>query len=179
MAGHNNSRHAGRAARSTRSGQTTIEFALTYVGMIVPLTFGIIYISELLWVWHSINDFTRQGASYATTHCWQSSADNVRGFMRMNLPTMIDQDQIRSGPAQINIAYDAKDPDSGQLTAFQCDTECTSACVPDTVTVSITGYQFSNFVTYLGLPPVTLPNFRTSLPMESAGCDPEQGVCNP
>ena len=32
---------------------------------------------------------------------------------------------------------------------------------------------------YLGLPPVTLPNFRTSLPMESAGCDPEQGVCNP
>jgi hypothetical protein len=32
---------------------------------------------------------------------------------------------------------------------------------------------------FLGLPPVSLPNFQTSLPVESAGCDAESGTCTP
>src|SRR5271170_1811913 len=86
--------------RCRQAGQTTVEFALVYAGVLVPLTFGLIYISQLLWVWHSVVDFTRQGAAYAATHCWESSAANVIGFMRSNVPLMVDRDQFQNGPAQ-------------------------------------------------------------------------------
>jgi TadE-like protein len=167
------------AERNRRAGQTTIEFALAYLGVLLPLTLGLVYISQLLWIWHSVADFTRQGAGYAATHCWQSSAGNVIGFMRSNVPPMPDRDQFQSGPAQITVSYFSKDPDTGQLTSFQCDSDCSSNCVPDVVTVGVTGYEYRPFVTALGLLAVALPNFQTSVPMESAGCDPDAGACLP
>jgi hypothetical protein len=162
-----------------RSGSASIEFVLAYAGMMLPATFALLYTSLLLWVWHSVNEYTREGASYASTHCWESNAANVLTFMQTNVPPMIDQTQFQNGPVQISVTYFALDPASGQLTAFSCDGDCSTGCIPDTVTVSVTGYQFRTFVTSLGLPPVTIPNFQTSLPMEGAGCDPEQGVCLP
>src|SRR5712692_6203075 len=80
------------------AGQSTVEFALAYAGVLLPLTFGLIFISQLLWVWHSVADFTRVGAGYAATHCWQSSAGNVIDFMRSNAPLMPDRDQFQNGP---------------------------------------------------------------------------------
>ena len=59
------------ADRRSQSGQTLVEFALAWGSIIVPLTFAIIFTSELLWIWHSVADFTREGARYAATHCWQ------------------------------------------------------------------------------------------------------------
>jgi hypothetical protein len=162
-----------------RKGAVTLEFVIAYGGIMLPMTFGLLFMSQLLWVWHSVNEFTRQGAVYAATHCWQAAAGNVVNYMQSNVPPMIDQAQISNGPAQIAVTYFSKDPDSGQLTPFQCDGECTAGCIPDTVSVSVTGFQFGTFITSLGLPPVTIPDFRTSLAMEGAGCDPEQGVCNP
>jgi TadE-like protein len=168
------------AERNNRAaGQATIEFALALVGVLLPVIFSVIFTSQLLWVWHSVNEFTRQGASYASTHCWQSSAGNVLDFMRSNVPPMISQDQFQNGPVQISVTYFARDPVSGQLTPFECDGDCSTGCIPDTVTVSVTGYEYRAFVTSLGLPPVVLPDFRTSLPIESAGCDPEQAQCLP
>ena len=41
--------------------------------------------------------------------------------------------------------------------------------MPDTVSVSITNYQFLRFASFMKLPPVTIPPFTTSVPMESAG----------
>jgi hypothetical protein len=165
--------------RPKQAGQSTVEFALAWSAVLVPLIFALIFTAQTLWIWHSVNDFTRQGAGYASTHCWQSSAENVLDFMRSNIPPMVNQDQFRTGPAQINVTYYGKDPDSGQLTAFQCDGDCTIQCVPDTVTVSVTGYEYRTFLSNLGISPITIPDFRTSVPMESAGCDPEQGVCLP
>jgi hypothetical protein len=52
-------------------------------------------------------------------------------------------------------------------------------CVPDAVTVRVTNYEFRKFMGYLGLPPVSVPDFYTTVPIESAGCDPEQGTCLP
>jgi hypothetical protein len=162
-----------------RRGAVTLEFVLAYAGMMLPVTFALIYTSQLLWVWHSVNEYTRQGASYATTHCWESSAGNVLDFMRTNIPAMIDQQEFQNGPVQIAVNYFSIDPSSGELVPFQCDGDCSTGCIPDTVTVSISNYQYSTFVTSLGLPPVTIPNFETSLAMEGAGCDPEQGICLP
>jgi|SRR5579871_2538935 len=167
------------APRRARSGQASLEFALAGAGVLLPLTFALIFTSQLLWVWHGVNEFTRQGASYASTHCWESSGGNVVAFMRANVPPMITQDQFQNGPAQINVTYFSRDPVSGQLTPFSCDSDCSTACVPDTVTVAVSGYEYRAFVTSLGLPPVPLPNLQTSQPIESAGCDPEQGVCQP
>jgi hypothetical protein len=158
----------------------TLELALGFAGLLLPATFMLIFTAELLWIWHSVNEFTRQGASYAATHCWQSSAANVIGFMQSNVPPMVDQNQFQTGGAvQISVSYFALDPPTGQLLPFQCDGDCTTGCVPDIVTVSVTGYQFRTFVSYLGLPPINLPNFQTTQPMESVGCDPEQQICFP
>jgi hypothetical protein len=160
-------------------GQATIEFALAYAGVLLPLTFGLVFIAQLLWVWHSVVDFTRQGAGYAATHCWESSGGNVINFMQTNAPMMPDRDQFQNGPAQITVTYYSTDPNTGLLAPFACQGDCSNTCIPDTVQVGITGYQYNTFVSALGLPPVTLPNFETTVPMESAGCDPEQGVCLP
>jgi hypothetical protein len=165
--------------KTSRSGQATMEFVLAYGSVLLPLTFAIIFTSELLWIWHSVNDFTRVGAGYAAKHCWTVSGSNVTDFMKANVPPMVNRDQFQSGPVVIQVSYFAADPVSGQLQPFTCDTECSTSCIPDTVTVSVTGYEFKTFVTSLGLPPVPLPDFQTSVPMESAGCDPEQGICQP
>jgi hypothetical protein len=158
------------------SGQVTLEFALIFAGALVPLTFGLIFASQLLWIWHSVNDLTRQGASYASTHCWQASGGNVTSFMLANLPAMPNQQQFLNGPVQIQVSYFAQDPATGILTPFSCSGDCTSGCIPDVVTVSITGFQYQAFA---GVPPIVLPNFQTSLPIQSCGCDPETGVCLP
>ena len=165
--------------RTGRAGQTTVEFVLASAGILLPLTFGLVFIAQLLWIWHSVNEFTRQGASYAATHCWQSSAGNVLGFMRSNVPLMINQDQFQNNQVQIAVSYFGLDPTSGQLAPFSCDSECPTSCIPDTVTASVTGFSYSPFGGARSLPAIPIPNFQTSLPMESAGCDPEQGVCLP
>jgi hypothetical protein len=167
------------AERRNQRGQATVEFVLSWAGVLLPATFALIFTSQLLWIWHSVNDFTRQGAGYAAKHCWMNSASNVTDFMKANVPAMIDQSQFQSGPVQISVSYFGTDPASGQVIPFTCDTECSTSCIPDTVSVSVTGYEFRAFLTSLGLPPVSLPDFKTSMPMESAGCDPEQGVCLP
>jgi hypothetical protein len=157
-------------------GQVTVEFAMIFVGALVPLTFGMIFVSQILWIWHTVNEFTRQGASYAATHCWQASGGNVTSFMLTNLPPVPNQEQFLNGPVQIQVSYFAEDPTTGILTPFSCSGDCTTGCIPDVVTVSISGFQFQAFA---GIPPIVLPNFQTSLPIQSCGCDPEQGVCLP
>src|SRR5216683_4500576 len=104
-----------------RRGQATVEFALTFLVVILPLSFAIIFTAQLLWVWHSVVDFTRDGARYATTHCWQGSGDNVISYMRTHVPLMVDQDQFQQGQANIVVQYFSRDPASGTLTDFSCN----------------------------------------------------------
>jgi len=168
-----------RPRQHRQSGAVTIEFALTYVGLILPVTFAIIFTAELLWVWHSAIEWTREGARYAATHCWQSDASNVSGYMRNNVPLNIDQAQFAGGPAEIAISYYAKDPSSGAYVDFTCSGDCSVTCVPDLVIVTVSGYQFTKFLNYLGLNPIPLPDFTTTLPVEGAGCNPEDLSCSP
>lgn len=170
---------AERRRRRTQRGAITVEYALAYLGVVLPLTFAIIFTAELLWVWHSAADFTRTGAHYAATHCWQAGGDNVLSYMRTHAPLVVDQDQLINGTATLSVTYFSKDPASGALTEFSCDADCTSGCVPDAVTVAVRNYEFRHFMAYLGLPPVPMPDFQTSMAIEGAGCDPEQGTCLP
>jgi hypothetical protein len=173
MAEHNSTR------RARRGGQVTVEFALLFTGILVPSILGLTFISQLLWVYHSVNDWTRQGAGYAISHCWEASSQNVLDFMQQNVPLMPYQQQFRDGTVTITVSYFSVDPTTGILTPFACDGDCSTTCIPDRVTVSVTGFQYSSFFTYLGLAPISMPTFQASAAMESAGCDPEQGFCLP
>jgi hypothetical protein len=169
-----------RRLRRNDSGQTFAEYGILYATVIVPLTFGILFLAEMLWVWHSVVDYTRDGARYASTHCFQTDGSNVITYMQTHVPLMIDMDQFQQGKAQINVTYYSADPTSGELTQFACaGGDCTVDCEPDAVTVSISQYQFARFQNFFGLPPVVMPNFQETLPIESNGCDPEQGACLP
>jgi hypothetical protein len=168
-----------RTNRCQQSGAATVEFALTYVGIIIPVTFAIVFTAQLLWVWHSAIEWTREGARYASTHCWQPEGSNVAAYMKQNVPVNIDQDQFVNGPAVITVSYYSHDPASGAYIDFTCTGSCSTACVPDLVIVSVTGYQFTKFLNYLHMNPIVMPDFTTTVPVESAGCNPEDGSCSP
>lgn len=167
-----------RSRRSER-GAVTLEYAMSYLLVILPLTFMVIFTAEILWIWHSTADFTREGARYAATHCWQSGADNVTTWMKNHVPLMVDRDQFSSGTVELAVTYFSKDPTTGVLSEFSCDGDCSTNCIPDTVTVAVRNYEFRQFFAYLGLPPLPMPDFQTTMPIEGAGCDPEQGSCLP
>jgi Flp pilus assembly protein TadG len=161
------------------SGQATIEFAVLYTLVLVPLTFGIIFISQMLWIWHSVVDFTRDGARYAATHCYEDGAPNVISYMQANVPPMIDQDQFQNGPASIDVAYYQNSGAGAALGAFSCDSQCSVYCQPDVVSVGVSNYQFDRLLNYLNLPPIQIPPFTVTIPTESLGCDPATGACTP
>jgi len=161
-------------ARCT-SGNAVAEFAILYGGVILPLTFMLIFVSEMAWIWHSVVDFTRDGARYAATHAYEPDASNVLAYMQANVPRMIDQSQFQSGAAGIQVSYFSQNPD-GSLSPFD-PTACTGPlCLPDSVSVGISNYQFTRFSGYFKLPPVTIPPFTTTVPMESAGYQDATGV---
>jgi len=98
----------GTQSALRHSGQATVEFALLYASVVLPLTFMIVFVSEMLWVWHSVADFTRDGARYAATHCWMADGSNVAGaggYMPTHVPAMIDMDQFQTGAAGIQVQY--------------------------------------------------------------------------
>ena len=164
--------------RQSTSGQAVTEFAVLYAGVVLPLTFMVIVIAQMLWIWHSVVDFTRDGARYAATHCYTGDGGNVLSYMQSNVPAMIDQNQFQNGSATILVQYYSQNPD-GTLSPFSgCGATCSAACIPDAVSVGISSYQYLRFSGYFHLPAVTIPPFTTSIPMESAGCD-ESGNCVP
>lgn len=168
-----------RGFRRDEAGQETVEYGLLAAGVIIPMVFSLFFVAEMFWVWHSVVDFTRDGARYAATHCWQADNGNVRTYMTTHVPRMIDMDQFQNGSVAITVQYFSRDPDSGTLSAFTCDqSECSTGCVPDAVTVSVSNYEFRRFVSFFRLPAVPLPNFQASVAMGGAGCD-ETGSCLP
>lgn len=166
--------------KASQRGQAAIEYAIIYTAILLPVTMMIVFTAELIWVWHSAVEMTREGARYAVTHCYQAGGDNVITYMRENLPLMINGDDFRDGLAEIEVLYYGRDPDSGELVEFSCEgSDCSRECVPEAVTVRINNYEFQGFFTYLGLPPITMPSFQTSMPMESAGCSADSEECVP
>ena len=165
--------------RNPEAGQALVEYVMIYSAIILPLTFMIIFTAQMMWVWNTVVEWTRNGARYAATHCAQSGGGNVTEFMRNNVPLTFDFEQFRSGPAEVRVEYFSRDPASGELVEYACGSDCSLECVPDAVKIRVTGYEFRAFQSYLGLPPIPVPEFATTVPIESAGCDPETGSCLP
>ena len=166
--------------RRTQGGQAVAEFALLYGAVALPLTFMIIFVAEMLWIWHSVVDYTRDGARYAATHCWlaDGGGGNVIDYMEAHVPPMIDMQQFQNGAAGLQVQYFAQNSD-GTLSPFDGSSCATSLCVPDSVSVSVTAYQFLRFSSFFKLPPVTIPPFTATAPMENGGYSDATGVCTP
>ena len=161
-------------------GQATVEMALALIAGIIPLTFGLIAFAELAWTYHALVTITREGARYAATHCWQDdSGSNVVTWMQSKAPPFPDRPQLASGGVQIQVSYWTHNPETHQSVPFSCDGGCSGQCVPDSVTVSIIGYQFNHFLPLLGLQPLQVPPFSTTVEIESAGGNPETAVSSP
>ena len=162
--------------RNRQSGQAITEFALIYAAALLPLTFMLVYVSEMLWIWHSAADFTREGARYAATSCWEpdGSASNVLAHMQLVEPRVMTQ--FQNADSQILVSYFTLDA-SGNPTPFDGSACTGSICVPDSVSVSVSNYQFQLFSGLFKLPPVTMPSFSTTVPMESGGFQDNTGVC--
>ena len=157
------------------SGQATIEFAVLYAAVVLPLTFMTISVAETLWVWHSVAEFTRAGAAYAATHC-ATDGSNVVEYMQSHVPPMIDQARFPPEGVRIEVQYFSQTAD-GSMSPY--DPAACAGCVPDSVSVSITGYRFLRFAGLLGVAPATMPPFTTNVPMESAGYQDASGGCAP
>ena len=161
-------------------GQATVEMALALIAGIVPITLGLVAFTELAWTYHALTTVTRQGARYAATHCWQDDAgSNVMSWMQANVPAFPDRTLMAAGGIQIQVSYWMHDPLTRQSIPFSCGGGCSAECVPDSVTVSIVGYQFNHFFPMLGLPPLQVPPFSTTVEIQSAGGDPETAVSSP
>ena len=86
---------------------------------------------------------------------------------------------MASGGIQIQVRYWRHDSETHQSVPFMCSGGCGPDCVPDSVTVSIGGYQFNHFFPLLGLQPLQVPPFATTVPIESGGGNPETAVSTP
>ena len=162
------------------AGQATIEMALVLMAVLVPLTFGAIAVAELAWTYHALAALTRLGARYAATHCWQDDAgSNVVSWMQANSPPFLDRPQLVTGELGIQVSYWRHDLTTHTTEPFSCADSCTPQCVPDSVTVQISGYQFRHLLPLLGLQPLQVPAFATTVEMESDGGDPDTGVSSP
>jgi len=154
-----------------RSGQALTEFAVLYVGVILPLTFMTFFVAEALWIWHGMAEFTRDGARYAATHCFSGDGNNVLTYMQTHVPPVIDQAQFQTGGgATVNVQYLNS---AGE--AFS-NADC-GDCQPDSVSVSVGNYTFGRLAGFLQLPGIPLPPFTTNAAMESAGMTDGSGTC--
>jgi Flp pilus assembly protein TadG len=170
---------AGRRCKLRRaSGQALVEMALI-LAIMLPLTLGLVAIMDVVWTYHALTTLTRQGAQYAATHCYEDDAGtNVTDWMKTNAPAFLDRPQIGS-TVQIQVTYWTHDWANHSSEAFSCGASCTPTCTPDAVTVSISNYQFTHLLPLLNLQPLSLPTFATTVEMQSAGADPEQGQSFP
>jgi hypothetical protein len=155
-----------------------MEFALLYAAAVLPLTFMLVYVSQMLWIWHSVVDFNRAIAQFASTHCWQTdnSGSNVLAWATAHVPPMIDRAQFQNNAAGITVAYFSQAADGSQ-TPFDGAACGGSVCMPDVVSISVTGYQFNRFSGFFRLGNVTMPPFTTVVPMESGGYQDASGAC--
>lgn len=169
-----------RRNRFNCRGQATIETALALVVGILPLTIALLAFAEIAWTYHALTALTRQGAQYAATHCFaDSTGSNVVNWMVANAPAFPDRPLLATGGIPIQVQYWTNDSSTHTTGPVICAPDCSSQCIPDSVTVSINGYSFTHFLPYFGFAPLQVPTFSSTVEIEGNGANPETGVSLP
>lgn len=142
-----------KQSRKRERGATLVEFSIAAT-VFLTLMFAVLEFGRVLWLHNALSDAARRGARYAATH---SSGDvtAVRNVVVYGNPAGGTKPLVQdlNTTTNVNVTYNGYGLDSG------------------TVTVSITNYQFQ-FVLPLLTRSITMPNYATTLPAESAGLLP-------
>lgn len=139
------------------SGVTVIEFAISTMVFSLSL-FGVIEFSRLLFTHNALTEAARRGTRYAVIHSADPAAvQNVVVFNDPNPPKGVEPKVKALKTANIKVNYS---PNFGVKLG--------------TASVSITGYRFRFIVPFIGTY-VLLPEYKTTLTAESAGCVPPLG----
>lgn len=142
-----------KQSRKRERGATLVEFSIAAT-VFLTLMFGVLEFGRALWLHNALSDAARRGARYAAMH---NSGDvtAVRNVVVYGNPAGGTKPLVQdlNTTTNVNVTYNGYGLDSG------------------TVTVSITNYQFQ-FVLPLLTTSITMPNYKTTLPAESAGLLP-------
>ncbi len=160
--------------RST-GGQEVVEYALLAAGVVIPLLFAIIFVGQMLWVWHSVAEFTREGARYAATHGGMYLREGTA--QQTGVPAIVNSSELKSYLArrtalldpnlmQVNVAWTAPSTLTPVNMPTYVDVDPTRVppgqeIVQNNVIVTVT-YQW--FPEVFGIGPLTLTS-TSQMPM--------------
>ena len=142
-----------KQSRKHERGATLVEFSIAAT-VFLTLMFGVLEFGRALWLHNALSDAARRGARYAALHT-SGDVTAVRNVVVYGNPAGGTNPLVQdlNPTTNVNVTYNGYGLDSG------------------TVTVSITNYQFQ-FVLPLLSTSITMPNYKTTLPAESAGLIP-------
>ena len=143
----------------SEKGQALVEFALISL-LFFTIVFGITEFGRALWTWNTIVQATRAGARYAVVEAPTSDDMNIMKFVAYNDPNANSSSKpVVPGLTEANVTVSYLMNDG---------TAAASKAVADVIQISVTNYQFSFLVPLFGTG-ITLPPFKTSLPLEGLG----------
>ena len=155
--------------KKRQQGMTTVEAAIGGVLMMIML-FGTIEIARAIFVWNFLDEVTRRGARVAAV-CPIDTTDN----------SVAKRVAIFAPPGGPNQSPHVNELSTDDLDLEYIDASGATKTAPvfeevKFVRVSIPSFElpllFFNTLTW------TTPDFRTILPSESLGYNPQDGVCN-
>ena len=151
--------------RTSEKGTTMAEFVIIS-GIFFMIIFGIIEFGRLFYIHNALTDAARRGARYAAVHkkADMDCVENVIIYGESNL----DAKCAPTGPALIN----GLDTTKIHVTYVGPDKDTDYGMNLGTVTVEITNYTFNLSIPFLHKT-LTMPNYVTTLPAESAGEEPD------
>lgn len=142
-----------RQFNNNERGATFVEMAIAGTVFLMAL-FALLEFSRLLWTHNALTDAVRTGARYAAIST--QNAANVQNVVVYGVP---------------NPALGAQPVVYGLSTSNVVVTYSGFGVKQGTVSVRITGYQFTFAVPIIGTT-LTMPDYRTTLTGESAGYIP-------
>ncbi|MBP6822143.1 MAG: pilus assembly protein [Acidobacteria bacterium] len=142
-----------RRTNSNQRGATLVEMAIAG-SVFLTVVFALLEFSRLLWTHNALADAARQGARYAAI-----STQNTANVQNM----------VVFGAT--NPAVGAKPVVYGLTTGHVVVSYSGFGVKQGSVTVRVTGYQFSFIVPIIGTT-MTLPDYKATLTGESAGYVP-------
>lgn len=155
-----------RKSNKGERGATLIEFAIAAT-VFLTILFSVIEFSRLYWIHNALRDAARRGTRYATIR-----KNDAAGIAAVK--NMVVYGDPNANPATAT-------PVAPGLTINNVNVQYQNyngILLSSRATVTITNYQFQFYIPWLSSA-ITMPNYRTSLPGESAGfipCDIPSGT---
>jgi Flp pilus assembly protein TadG len=147
------------STKKSEKGQALMEFAMVSL-LLFTLIFGIVEFGRALWTWNTITHATRAGARYGAVAIPTSDDGEVIKVVVYNDPNANSSSKpVVPGLTEANVRVRYL-KNNGSLAG--------NKTTADLIEITVINYQFSFLLPLFG-PQISLPSFRTSLPLEGLG----------